>query len=37
MRIGGGAFRGRGLHAPGGQRLGPTSDRTRESLFNILE
>ncbi|MAB13127.1 16S rRNA (guanine(966)-N(2))-methyltransferase RsmD [Parvibaculum sp.] len=37
MRIVGGAFRGRVLHAPEGQRLRPTSDRTRESLFNILE
>lgn len=39
MRIVGGALRGRGLAAPGRhvKALRPTSDRTRESLFNILE
>lgn len=41
MRIVGGAFRGRAL-APVGKgdeagRLRPTSDRVRESLFNVLE
>jgi 16S rRNA (guanine966-N2)-methyltransferase len=37
MRIVGGAFRGRALKAPDGRATRPTSDRTRESLFNILE
>lgn len=36
MRIVGGEFRGRTLAAPKGQAIRPTSDRTRESLFNIL-
>ncbi|HXZ67513.1 MAG TPA: 16S rRNA (guanine(966)-N(2))-methyltransferase RsmD [Alphaproteobacteria bacterium] len=37
MRIVGGRFSGRTLHAPSGQSVRPTSDRVRESLFNILE
>ncbi|MEM6373884.1 MAG: 16S rRNA (guanine(966)-N(2))-methyltransferase RsmD [Pseudomonadota bacterium] len=41
MRIIGGAFRGRRLASVGkgdaGAQLRPTSDRVRESLFNILE
>ena len=37
MRIVGGKFSGRTLHAPSGQSVRPTSDRVRESLFNILE
>jgi 16S rRNA (guanine966-N2)-methyltransferase len=36
MRIVGGKFRGRPLVAPGGLGTRPTTDRTRESLFNIL-
>ncbi|MCG6857064.1 MAG: 16S rRNA (guanine(966)-N(2))-methyltransferase RsmD [Salaquimonas sp.] len=36
MRIVGGEFRGRSLAAPKGQAIRPTTDRTRESLFNIL-
>lgn len=37
MRIVGGKFSGRTLHAPSGLAVRPTSDRVRESLFNILE
>lgn len=36
MRIVGGRHRGRRLLAPAGHDVRPTSDRTRESLFNIL-
>ena len=36
MRIVGGRLRGRGLAAPKTQAIRPTSDRLRESLFNIL-
>ena len=36
MRIVGGEFRGRRLAAPRSDRIRPTSDRTRESVFNIL-
>ncbi|MFC3302254.1 16S rRNA (guanine(966)-N(2))-methyltransferase RsmD [Parvularcula lutaonensis] len=36
MRIVGGEFRGRRIAAPSGQTTRPTTDRTRESLFNIL-
>jgi 16S rRNA (guanine966-N2)-methyltransferase len=36
MRIVGGEFGGRKLAAPASDRIRPTSDRTRESLFNIL-
>jgi 16S rRNA (guanine966-N2)-methyltransferase len=36
MRIIGGAFRGRPIIAPKGMTSRPTTDRTRESLFNIL-
>lgn len=36
MRIVGGELRGRSLAAPKGQDIRPTTDRTRESLFNIL-
>lgn len=36
MRIVGGEFRGRGLAAPKTNAIRPTSDRSRESLFNIL-
>ena len=36
MRIVGGRFKGRGLAAPASQNIRPTSDRLRESLFNIL-
>jgi 16S rRNA (guanine966-N2)-methyltransferase len=36
MRIVGGRFGGRTLVAPNSQNIRPTSDRLRESLFNIL-
>ena len=36
MRIVGGTFKGRRMVAPIGHNVRPTSDRTRESLFNIL-
>ncbi|WP_114395355.1 16S rRNA (guanine(966)-N(2))-methyltransferase RsmD [Oleisolibacter albus] len=36
MRIVGGKHRGRRIEAPSGRDVRPTSDRTRESLFNIL-
>ena len=36
MRIVGGKFKGRGLQGPKGDGTRPTSDRVRESLFNIL-
>jgi len=37
MRIVAGRFRGRGLAAPSGRTIRPTSDRLRETIFNILE
>ncbi len=37
MRIVGGRLRGRTLTAPDGRDVRPTSDRTRQALFNILE
>ncbi len=36
MRIVGGEFKGRALDAPAGRDTRPTSDRTREGVFNIL-
>ena len=36
MRIIGGRFKGRGLKTPSDQSVRPTSDRLRETLFNIL-
>lgn len=36
MRVIGGEFRGRKLRAPSGEETRPTSDRVRESLFNVL-
>lgn len=36
MRIVGGSLRGRRLNAPAGRDTRPTSDRARESLFNVL-
>ncbi len=36
MRIVGGRFRGRAISAPAGALTRPTSDKVRESLFNIL-
>jgi 16S rRNA (guanine966-N2)-methyltransferase len=36
MRIVGGRFRGRALATPRSQAIRPTSDRLRETLFNIL-
>jgi 16S rRNA (guanine966-N2)-methyltransferase len=37
MRIVAGRFRGRAIAAPNDEAVRPTSDRVRESLFNILE
>jgi 16S rRNA (guanine966-N2)-methyltransferase len=37
LRIVSGEFRGKPLVAPEGQATRPTSDRARESIFNILE
>lgn len=37
MRIVGGEFKGRRLIAPEGRDVRPTSDRVRESVFNVLE
>jgi len=37
MRIVAGSHRGRRLETPADQRIRPTSDRIRESLFNILD
>lgn len=36
MRIVGGKFRGRAIKAPEGRGTRPTSDRARESIFNVL-
>lgn len=36
MRIVGGTFKGRALYAPAGGDAGPTADRDRESLFDIM-
>ncbi|MCF8481376.1 MAG: 16S rRNA (guanine(966)-N(2))-methyltransferase RsmD [Rhodospirillum sp.] len=36
MRIIGGTFRGKALATPEGRDTRPTSDRTREALFNVL-
>lgn len=36
MRIVGGALKGRTIRAPKGRDVRPTSDRARESIFNIL-
>jgi len=36
MRIVGGQFKGRAIAAPAGRDTRPTSDRARESLFNVL-
>jgi len=36
MRLVGGYLRGRRLEAPAGRDIRPTSDRTREAIFNIL-
>ncbi len=36
MRIVGGDFRGRSLATPRTQSIRPTTDRTREALFNVL-
>ena len=37
MRVVGGSARGRRLQAPKGRTVRPTSDRTREAIFNVLE
>lgn len=36
MRIVSGRLKGRRLEAPGGHELRPTSDRARESIFNVI-
>jgi 16S rRNA (guanine966-N2)-methyltransferase len=36
MRIIGGRFRGRGLKGPSSMAVRPTSDRLRETIFNVL-
>jgi len=36
MRITGGTYRGRQLAAPRDQAVRPTSDRTRQAIFNML-
>lgn len=36
MRIVGGEFRGRPIAAPRSQSIRPTTDRTREAVFNVL-
>ncbi len=36
MRIVGGDFRGRPLATPRGREIRPTTDRTREAVFNVL-
>ncbi len=36
MRIVTGRFKGRRLHAPSGSEIRPTSDRIRESIFNVI-
>ena len=36
MRVVGGTLRGRALLAPSSQAVRPTSDRVRESLFNVI-
>jgi 16S rRNA (guanine966-N2)-methyltransferase len=36
MRITGGRFKGRALRGPSSDRIRPTSDRLRETIFNIL-
>ena len=36
MRIVGGEFRGRTLATPKGEAIRPTTDRTREAVFNVL-
>lgn len=36
MRITGGKFGGRALHAPDDMRVRPTSDKVRQAIFNIL-
>ncbi len=37
MRITGGALRGRTIQAPKGDRTRPTTDKTRQALFNLLQ
>ena len=37
MRIVGGKYRGRNLVAFDGDKIRPTSDKVRESVFNILQ
>lgn len=36
MRVVGGEFRGRGLATPRSSAIRPTTDRTREAVFNVL-
>lgn len=37
LRVVGGQYKGRRMQAPEGQDVRPTTDRVRESLFNILD
>lgn len=37
MRIVGGTFRGRTIAAPSSSAIRPTTDRTREAIFNVLQ
>jgi 16S rRNA (guanine966-N2)-methyltransferase len=37
MRIVGGRWRGRPIRGPGSRAIRPTSDRLRETIFNVLE
>ncbi|HEV7912099.1 MAG TPA: RsmD family RNA methyltransferase, partial [Methylocella sp.] len=36
MRVVGGRLKGRALKSPGSDAIRPTSDRLRETVFNIL-
>ena len=36
MRVVGGEFRGRALATPRSDAIRPTSDRTREAVFNVI-
>jgi 16S rRNA (guanine966-N2)-methyltransferase len=37
MRVIGGELKGRGIKAPKGRIVRPTSDKTREAIFDILQ
>src|SRR5512147_909173 len=36
MRVTGGSFGGRALKSPSSNRIRPTSDKTRQAVFNVL-